>query len=221
MIRRLLVIAGACTSAAIVSLSGALLATPAWAGQQTGQPGPVFSVQISADSLAEPIVFAADREPQLFAVVNTEVAWLANIPTVASSPAADKLGAKYTVLVLANGKPIQTYDLYPNAAGGPRVFRPAEQPDQRQVGAGWFYGRLSMPTTLANVGVSLSGSPSDPGTANGGGGGGSVAVAPTGNPDFGTVLGDWTRFTGLNSALIIVIAAGIFVLAFMLRKQGR
>jgi hypothetical protein len=33
------------------------------------------------------------------------------------------------------------------------------------------------------------------------------------------MLGDWRNFMGLNMAVIIIVAAGVFALAYVLRRQ--
>lgn len=183
---------------------------------------PVRTIEISGEGLEAPVKITSDKDKQRFTAIMTELALLPTQPGVLASPPSERLGAKYTIVIYTDGKPTDTYDLYPQAAGGPRVFRPAAQPDQHPVSEGWFLGRLSLPTTLINVGVPLTGVVADPGVGVGRGGGGAEPV-PTASelPDLAHVLGDWTKFTGLNSVLIVIVAMGIFVLAFVLRKQGR
>lgn len=93
-------------------------------------------------------------DPELFSELLAQVAWLANRPGDAPAPPVEALGPGYRLVVSVDGTPHQTYDLYPLAVGGPRVFRPAAQPN-RPVAAAWFYGRLSMPDVLARAGVPL------------------------------------------------------------------
>lgn len=208
---RLLVLIGPIATAAgllALPLSAAAAPTPS----PSPSPQPVKTVQISGDGLSKPIVIASDRDPQRQAAVRAEVDWLANQPGVTQSPPADKLGPMYTVVLSTDGKPLEKYELYPLAVGGPRAYRPADQPDERQVAEGWFYGRLSMPTTLIAAGVPMDGVPLDPG----GEGGGALASEP---PDLEGMLGSWRNFMGLNLAVVIVVAAGVFALAYVLRRQ--
>ncbi len=213
MVRRLLLLG--------VTLVGAAMTLPLATASAGTMADPIKVIEITGEGIDTAIQLASDKDKARFNVVFSEVSWLAGQRSVTSSPAPDRLGPKYTLVILTDGKATDTYDLYPQAAGGPRAFRPDAQPDGRKVGAGWFYGRLSMPTTLINVGVPLTGVPGDPGINAGRGGGADVAPTTSDSPDLAQVLGDWTKFTGLNSALIIIVAMGIFVLAFVLRKQGR
>jgi hypothetical protein len=174
----------------------------------------VRSITINGDLLAHSITLRSDQQTKQFAALITEVDWLVSRPGVAKSPAADKLGPKFTVVTAVNGVDKQTYDLYPQAAGGPRVFRPAAQPDKRKVTAGWFYGRFSMESSLRQAGVPLGTAPAG---ENGGAGGGLEESAAT-DPDIQAMVGDWQRFVGLNGAVVVVIALGVFAIAYVFRR---
>jgi hypothetical protein len=175
-------------------------------------PTPVRTVQIIGEGLSGTIELNSVHDKQREAAVRSEVDWLAAMPSVTGALPFYQLGPKYTVLLLTDGKPYLTFDLYPTAEGGPRAYRPAKQPDGKAVDEGWFYGRLSMPATLFAAGVPLKDIPADPG----GEGGGAPASEP---PDFGGMLGSWRDFMGLNIAIAIIVAAGVFALAYVLRQR--
>lgn len=195
-----------------------LLGAPAY-GAPTPSPKPspsptVRSITISGDLLSSPITLRSDQHTRQFNAMIIEVDWLASRPGVAKSPADDKLGPKFTVVTALNGVDKQTYDVYPQAAGGPRVFRPAAQPDKRKVTAGWFYGRMSMESSLRQAGVPLG--TAQPGEAGGAGGG--LEESTGAEPDIQAMVGDWQRFVGLNGAVVVVIALGVFAIAYAFRR---
>ncbi|GIH08134.1 hypothetical protein Rhe02_62010 [Rhizocola hellebori] len=208
---RLLTLAGPFVAAVgLVFLPAAAFGAPA----PTPSPAPpVKTIQITGTSLANPITVSSQRDPARQDALRSELTLFATQAGTAATLPPEKLGPKFTVVLSTDGKATEQYDLYPLATGGPRAYRPAEQPDKRQVGEAWFYGRISMPGALQAVGVPLQGLPAD----LGGGGGG--AAPPTDAPDIGRMLGDWRNFMGLNIAVIIVVAAGVFALAYVLRRQ--
>lgn len=166
-----------------------------------------------------------DGDPKLFRRLLSEVDWLAGRPSNMANPDPAKLGPKYQVVVFVDGAADQAYEIYPLAIGGPKVFRPAQQP-KRKGTAAWLYGRVSMPETLLAVGVPLvlpgrvaPGNPIDGGTGGQGGGSGQVNIggvaSPTTASGFGSVLGEWTRgmllmFGGM--VLLLVLIGGVSVL---------
>lgn len=194
---------------------GLLLGAPAHAAAPNTAPS---EISIAGEGIASPILLSARDTADLFEAMLSEVSYLATEKGVAASPKADKLGPKYTVVVLVNNVAKQTYDLYPLATGGPRAFRPAAQPDKRKVTAGWFYGRLTMPSTMRAVGVPIAGGPTyqPPGGA---GGGGTVAGTKAAAPDIDEVMGEWRRVVALNGAIVILIAVGLFGIAFLIRRK--
>lgn len=207
---RLLTFAGPLVATVgLIFLPSAAFAAPT----PSASPPPVKSVQITGAGLANPITISSERDPARQEALRSELTFFANQGGTSQVPAPEKLGPKFTVVLSTDGKATEQYDLYPLADGGPRAYRPAEQPDKRQVGEAWFYGRISMPSALQTAGISLQGLPAE----LGGGGGG--AAAPTDAPDIGRMLGDWRNFMGLNIAVIIVVAAGVFALAYVLRRQ--
>jgi len=210
---RLLTLAGPLVATVGLVLLPAAAALGAPAPTPSPPPPPVKTVQITGNGLANPIIISSDRDPARQDALRGELTYLTGQGGVSTTLPPEKLGPKLTVILATDGKATEQYDLYPLAVGGPRAFRPAQQPDGRQVGEAWFYGRLSMPGTLQAAGVPLQGVQAEPG----GGGGG--AAPPTDSPDIGEMLGDWRNFMGLNFAVIIVVAAGVFALAYVLRRQ--
>ncbi|GHJ45141.1 hypothetical protein Cs7R123_24830 [Catellatospora sp. TT07R-123] len=174
----------------------------------------VKTIAISGDGITTALTISSTDNQRVYALLISEVDWLATRTSALKAPAADKLGPKFTVVTSVNGAAKQAYDLYPTAAGGPRVFRPQAQPDKRKVAAAWFYGRLSMPSSLRAAGVALG----TPGPNEGGGGGGTVE-SPLAEPDIEAMVGDWQKFVGLNGAVVVVIAIGVFAIAYVLRRR--
>jgi hypothetical protein len=112
--------------------------------------------------------------------------------------------------------PKQTYDLYPLATGGSKAFRPAAQPDKRKTTATWIYAHLTMGNALRQAGVPLGDGPSFQPV---GGGGGGVVQATKKAAGLDQVVGEWRRVVALNGALVILIAAGLFGIAFLIRRK--
>jgi hypothetical protein len=154
------------------------------------------------------------------------VSWLASRPGNAPAPDTAKLGPKYQLVVFVDNAPDQAFDLYPLAVGGPRVFRPADQPKKKTVAA-WLYGRVSMPDTLRDAGVPLippsgnqPGSTGD-GTAGGQGGGagevdvGGVGSPPSGSSGFDGVFEVWQRgilLIGGGAVVLLLLLGGVSLL---------
>lgn len=213
--RRLLLLAPVVIVAGLIVMPAgvALAAPPKPSPSPSPSPRePVHSVRITGDGLAAPIELNSVRDKQREAAVRSEVDWLATMPGTTTSLLFYQLGSKYTVVLLKDDKAYLTFDLYPNAQGGPRVYRPATQPDGHEVAEGWFFGRLSMPASLYAAGVALSDIPADVG----GEGGGAPA---TETPDLPGMLVSWRDFMWLNIAVGIIVAAGVFALAYVLRQR--
>jgi len=211
MKRRLLVLVG--PALVLTGLTFAPAAAATAAPTPTPAPQPIKAVEISGDGLASPIILFSDKHPQRHNAVRTEVEWLAGKGTPAPAPSGET-GPKFSLTLFNAGAPTDRFDVYPLAVGGPRVFRPAEQPGGRKVNEAWFYGRLSMPSSLLAAGVPLAGVTPDP--VIGGQAGGLDASPP---PDLRGMLGQWSRFMGLNIAAIIILAAGVFAIAYLIRKK--
>lgn len=135
---------------------GALLIgilTPSAAAAAPSAPPTPTAITITGPGVVESLVVRADDDPELFAALLSQVNWMSGRGQ-APPPEAGTLGPKYTVVVHIDDVPRHSYDLYPLAAGGPRAFRPADQP-RHTTNAAWFYGRLTMSEVLRTAGVPL------------------------------------------------------------------
>ncbi|MEU4401281.1 hypothetical protein [Micromonospora orduensis] len=202
------------------TLAAALLSLGT-AGPVAAAPAPApAGVDISGSDLPEPLRLRADTQPDLVVAVIDQVNFLGRTGAQTGPKAAD-LGPKYTVVVLVGDTPKQTYDLYPEAAGGPRVFRPAKQPDGHKTTAGWFLGRLSMSETLRAAGVPLE---RQFDTVSGGVGGGErVLPEDTLDPakDLDEALGELQHLLLLNVAVMLTITIGLAGIALLIRRRTR
>jgi hypothetical protein len=199
--------------AVVAALATLPLATLSCAPAAYAAPA-TTSITVDGPGLTTPVTLQAGTEP--FVHLLSEVSWLATRPGNAPSPDAANLGPKYQVVVRVDERPDQTYDLYPLAIGGPRVFRPAEQPNKKKTAAAWFYGRLSMPDALRSVGVPLV-FPGGPVPLTGGQGGGGPVAAGTvtttpGATSIGDIIGEWQRQMLLlaGGSVILLVLIGFF-----------
>ncbi|MEV4764196.1 hypothetical protein AB0J89_16395 [Micromonospora chokoriensis] len=210
-------------------LAAVLAGTLATALLSLGTTGPASAapkpapagVDITGVGLAAPLQLRAETQPAHVGAVIDQVNFLGSRTGMASGPKPADLGPKYTVVVLAGETPKQTYDLYPKAVGGPRVFRPAKQPDGRKTSAGWFLGRLSMSETLRTAGVPLE---RQFDTVSGGVGGGErVLPEDTLDPakDLDEALGDLQRLLLLNVGVMLTITVGLAGIALLIRRRTR
>ncbi|MBX6358129.1 MAG: hypothetical protein IRZ05_20060 [Micromonosporaceae bacterium] len=176
------------------------------------------AVAITGPGLEQTLTVRASEDPDRFAALFAEVNWLSRRSGLAQAPDASKLGDKYVLTVFTGGKPTQSYDLYPLASGGPRVFRPAKQPDKHRTTAAWFYGRLSLPDTLREAGVPLPGRSYV--VTTGGTGGGEAADKPF-DPggDLTSLLAEWRQFLLLNGAVVVVITLGLAGTALLVHRR--
>lgn len=215
-VRRLLtVVAGAAVLACSLALTGTTAAQAA--------PKPKLApagVDITGDQLDQPLQLRADTKPAEVTMIIDQVTWLGTTGQL-RGPAAKDLGPKYTVVVLAAGSPQHTYDLFPLAKGGPRVYRPAKQPDLSHPRAGWFLGRLNMSETLRAVGVPLA--PRFDTLSGGIGGGDRVLPEEALDPAEGldTALGELQRLLLLNIGVVLVITVGLAGIALLVRRRTR
>lgn len=115
---------------------------------------PPTSIGIEGDGLPEPIVVHADTQGKLFTALLRQVDWMAGAAGVPIHPDPATLGPQLTVTVYTQGKATGVYQLYPLAPGGPRAFRPADQPT-RDADDAWFYANVAMADTLRAAGVPL------------------------------------------------------------------
>jgi hypothetical protein len=205
------------SGAVLVAVAAPLLApSPARAA-----PPKPDTITIDGEELDEAITVRAKADPELFTALLSQVDWLSNAKGLSTSPKANKLGRKYTLVVRVGDQAKQTYDLYPLAAGGPRAYRPGKQPDKRRTTNAWFYGRLNMSETLRAAGVSL---PEKSESLHGGiGGGERVFDDDTLNPgrDLDKLLTDLREVLLLNGAVVLVITLGLAGISLLVRRRTR
>ncbi|MEU2613947.1 hypothetical protein ABZ570_20540 [Micromonospora sp. NPDC007271] len=221
MVRRVRRLLTAVAGALIATACALALAAPGAAHAATPKPKPVAGVDIAGDELDEPLRLRADTQPGEVNAVLDQVSWLGRTGQQRGPQAAD-LGPKYTVVVLAGEVPTKTYDLYPLAKGGPRIYRPAKQPDLSKTLAGWFFGRLNMSEALRTAGVPLE--PQFDTISGGGVGGGDRAT--TENPldrgqDIDAAMAELQRLLLLNVGVIVVITVGLAGIALLVRRRTR
>jgi hypothetical protein len=198
----------------------AVLAAPAVAAAAPSPSAPPpnpISVTITGPGLTEPLIVTADKDRDGFDAIYGEVSWLSGASGVTASPKAEQLGPKYTVVISVNGVPKQQYDLYPMASGGSRAFRPAAQPDKRKTSATWIYAHLTMASALREAGVPLAGGAGA--VQPGGVGGGVVSTTKQAAQGIDEIVGEWRQVVALNGALVIFIAAGLFGIAYLIRRK--
>lgn len=213
-ITRLLSAAGAIAVAAVLTFgsASAVQAAPKPAAKPT-------SIKIAGKDINGTLIVDPTDGSRLFDTLLAEVNWMSSAKPQTIAPKADKLGPKYTLTVLAKTTPVQVYELYPAAAGGPRAHRPANQPGGKKAD-GWFYGRLTMSETLRLSGVPLKAKPD---VVQGGIGGG-VGENISSN-DLDPVAGVNSFLTRmrdlllLNGAVLIVILFGLAGIAFLIRRK--
>jgi hypothetical protein len=182
-------------------------------------PAPT-AVTITGDGIVKALTVRAEADRTLFNAMLDQVDWLTGAGQT-SSPSPGDLGPKYTIVVLVDDAPKRSYDLYPLAKGGPRAFRPAKQPDQRNASPAWFFGRLSMSETLRAAGVPL---PEQRDVMTGGIGGGERVIPDKAlNPgkDLNDLLGELRQLMLLNAGVIIMITLGLAGISLLVRRRTR
>jgi hypothetical protein len=198
------------TAIAVLGSGTALAAT---APSPSPKPGTPNGVKIEGEGLSSPLILTAADQPDEFDAVYSEVVWMTSRPSISTAPSPSLLGPRYTINVLADGTPTQTYYLYPLAAGGARAYRPDKQPGNKKVTAAWLYGHVNMPSTLRAAGVPIPGVSMPPGGGKGGG-------AEAGDrQDIGEMFGEWRGVVALNGFLVLLIAFGLFGIAFRIRRK--
>lgn len=187
-------------------------ASPARADDEVDQ------ITIGGGTLAEPLVVLASERPTICAELHAEVGWLVNRRGDAPEPDPETLGPQYEMVVHVEGEERWRFELYPLATGGPRVFRPAEQPGDREVRAAWFYARLTLPETLAAAGAPLDGNPMPPG---GGIGGEEAAQEETSTPEAGPLafVDEWREGVLLTVAMTVALLVGLGGVAYLIRNK--
>ena len=193
------------------ALAVSLIPSPAWADE-------VDAVTIRGDDLADPLVVRTSNSPQLTAALHAEVSWLVGRSATADEPDPDALGPRYVIEVHLDGEVRHRYELYPMADGGPRVFRPEEQPGGRTTDPAWYFGRLSMPDTLYAAGIEVPGAqPRVPG--GGGGGGEPLPEATTPAAGAGGVMAAWREGVLLTALVALAIVIGLALVALLIRRK--
>lgn len=205
-------------AAVIAALTVMLGIGPATAVASPRHPPTPTTISITGDGLDSKIEIQ-NTQAELFSRLLTEVSWLAAATPQTAAPASRNLGPKYTATVLTKGTSLQTYDLYPMAAGGPRAHRPARQPSGK-VADGWFYGRLTMSESLRLAGAPLKAKP-DVVSGGIGGGEGSDVSADDIDPVAGMngFLGRMRQLFLLNGAVLVVVLFGLAGVAFLVRRR--
>jgi hypothetical protein len=122
------------------------------------------------------------------------------------------------LVVWGKNAPQQTYEVYPDAKGGPRAYRPAKQPTGR-VTAGWFYGRLSMSETLRESGVPLRDGVELLTGGIGGGGRVSTPEVVDYGSDVNAFVGELRQLVLLNGAVVLTIAIGLAGMSYLIRRK--
>lgn len=183
-------------------------------------------ITVAGVDLTEPMEVDSTDQPELYADLRTEVRWLVGRDAGISEPDSPTLGPEYEVVLHVDGEARHRFRLYPLAEGGPKVFRPSDQPGDESADEAWFLGRLSQPETLTEAGVPLTGSPPgapgsprEPGSA---GGGGEAVPEPSSEPDGDgplAFLAEWREGMMLTSALALAVLAGVASIAFLLRRE--
>ncbi|MDP9791743.1 hypothetical protein J2S43_000255 [Catenuloplanes nepalensis] len=205
-------------------VTGAVLAVLAVTTLLVG-PGPALAddakptaVILSGDDLEDSVEITEEDGDELFSAMLSQVSWLTGESGRAAVPDRSKLGPKYTVVIRYGDKDRYSYDLYPLAEGGPRAFRPGEQPDGRATEA-WFFGRLNMPNALRLAGAPL---PETTDVMTGGIGGGErineqQAVDPAG--DLFAGMGGLRGMLAVNAGVLLLITGGLAGIAFLARRR--
>ncbi|MEV2238707.1 hypothetical protein [Micromonospora sp. NPDC049891] len=208
--RRLAAVTVGAVAAVLLSFTSAEVA-------RSAPKTPPAGVDITGHGLAEPLRLRAETHPAHVVAVIEQVNHRGLVRQSGGPKKAD-LGPKYTVVVLAGDAPKQTYDLYPKAVGGPRVFRPAKQPD-RKVSAAWYLGRVSMSETLRTAGVPLE--RTYEAVSGGVGGGERIIPEEALNPaqDINEAFSELRRLLLLNVAVVLVITLGLAGIALLIRRR--
>ncbi len=207
----------------IIGMLTLLVAAGIWLGLGTAAhaaPAAPTSITITGTGLDQPLTLEAEASPDLFAAVIDQVSWLQG-KGQSAAPKPTDLGPKYAVVVHVEDVAKQTYELYPLAKGGPRAFRPANQPGQRKTTSAWFFGRLSMPETLRAAGVPLT---DQPDMMHGGTGGGERVIPDDSlgsGEDIDRWLGELRRLMLLNGAVLLTITVGLAGISLLIRRRTR
>jgi hypothetical protein len=214
MTRRLLVGGG-------LALLGAAALTAGPAPALAVADNELEQITITGVDIPDELVVRAKERPELCAALYNEVDWLIGRKADTREPEdPETLGAQYTLVVHIDGEPRHRFHLYPLAEGGPKAFRPAEQPGDRTVREAWFHARLSLRNTLSTAGVPLTG---EPVPAGGGTGGGGAEPAPqaTDEPERSmfAFLDEWREGMLLTAAVVVAVVVGLGGISFLIRRK--
>ncbi|MFY1672442.1 hypothetical protein ACN27G_21150 [Plantactinospora sp. WMMB334] len=209
----------------LVGVATLLIAAGSWlgiAGAAHAKPAAKpTSVVISSKSLPDELTVTVEDDAELFAALLDQVGFVKSGHGNTGAPKTADLGPKYTLVVHVGDAAKQSYDLYPLAKGGPRVYRPARQPDKTRPGAAWFFGRLTMSETLLAAGAPL---PEQQTTLHGGIGGGERVIPDeaigTGD-EVDRLFGELRQLMLLNGAVLVAITLGLAGIALLVRRRTR
>jgi hypothetical protein len=206
------------TGAVAVAAALAVGVLPVSAQAAPAKPPVPTAVRITGGTVKTPLVVRVTTDPAVFQSLLLQVNWLSTAAPQTTAPKADRLGPKFTMVVLVKDAAHQTYDVYPLAVGGPRAFRPAKQPGGKKV-AGWFYGRLTMSETMRLAGVPL---PEKPDVVSGGIGGGELVestVEKATGPGLDEFVVELRQLVLLNGAVVLLIALGLAGISYLVRRR--
>jgi hypothetical protein len=168
------------------------------------------TITIVGAGISAPITLRSDSQKEQFTAMLRQVDWMATRGGDFAKPNASTLGPKYTVTIFTNGVASQVYDVYPQAAGGPRAHRPANQPKGKATDA-WYYATVTLPNVMRAVGVPLP-EPSSSGQAGGG-----TYEDPGYQPDVPTATSSFSLGKELSNArLLIAATAGTSLVVLLL-----
>lgn len=113
------------------------------------------SLTIVGPGISLPVSLTDKAQHELFSSVLRQVSWMSGRGGDFAKPDPKTLGPAYTITLFTGGVAAQVYDVYPEAAGGPRAHRPKAQP-KGQVTEAWFYATVTLPSVLRSAGVPLA-----------------------------------------------------------------
>jgi hypothetical protein len=191
----------------VAALFGLAVLVPASAVFAADTPN---SLTIVGPGMSSPVSVRSDTEADLFTAILRQVNWMNGRTGDFAKPNTSTLGAKYTITIFTNGVASQVYEVYPQAAGGPRAHRPKTQP-KGQVPEAWFYATVTLPTVLRTAGVPLP-EPTASGQA-----GGVAYEDPQLEPDSLTATSSFSLGKELREARVALVAtAATSVLVLLL-----
>jgi hypothetical protein len=179
------------------------------------------SLTIVGVGMTAPITIRSDAQQALFSSVLRQVSWMSGRSGDFAKPDLTGLGPKYTLTIFNRGVAAGIYELYPEAAGGPRAHRPARQPKGNTAEA-WFYATVTLPSVLRTAGVPLAAP-----TATGQAGAYEEpqyqpdAITATSGFSFGKELGEARLALAATAAIALVVLLLLFGAAQLSRRFTR